>query len=342
MSAVKELASQEEFDSLLRNPNLIVIHFYAEWATECQPMNEVLEALAAESELKGVLFAKIAAENFPKISIDKKIAAVPTFLIFLLGKQIDRLDGANAAKLSQMVKNNNAKSQLLDAASIPNVSNSKAQPVTNSNPVKPKEDLNETLKNLINQSTVMLFMKGNAKNPQCGFSRQAVTLLDQFNAEYGTFDIFSNEIIRQGLKTYSNWPTYPQLYIKGELVGGLDIMKELAECGDLEGMLKTEKQPIEERLKSLTNAAPVMVFMKGDRSTPRCGFSRQLIEILNETKLAYETFDILSDEEVRQSLKTFSNWPTYPQVYAQGNLVGGLDIIKELKESEELLSSLQE
>ena len=56
----------------------------------------------------------------------------------------------------------------------------------------------------------------------------------------------------------------------------------------------------------------------------------------------YETFDILSDEEVRQSLKTFSNWPTYPQVYAQGNLVGGLDIIKELKESEELLSSLQE
>jgi len=167
-------------------------------------------------------------------------------------------------------------------------------------------------------------------------------LLDQFNAEYGTFDIFSNETIRQGLKTYSNWPTYPQLYIKGELVGGLDIMKELAECGDLEGMLKTEKQPIEERLKSLTNAAPVMVFMKGDRSTPRCGFSRQLIEILNETKLAYETFDILSDEEVRQSLKTFSNWPTYPQVYAQGNLVGGLDIIKELKESEELLSSLQE
>jgi len=144
------------------------------------------------------------------------------------------------------------------------------------------------------------------------------------------------------LKAYSNWPTYPQLYIKGELVGGLDIMKELADCGDLEGMLKTEKELIEDRLKSLLNKAPIMVFMKGDRTTPRCGFSRQLIDILNNTKLAYETFDILGDEEVRQSLKTFSNWPTYPQVYVKGNLVGGLDIIKELKESEELVSALQD
>lgn len=342
MSAVKELTSQEEFHSLLRNPNLIVIHFYAEWATECQPMNEVLETLATEAELKGVMFAKIAAENFPQISIDKKIAAVPTFLIFLSGKQIDRLDGANAAKLSQMVKNNNAKAQLLDAAAIPDVSDSKAQPIACSNPTQPKEDLNQMLKKLINQSTIMLFMKGNAKNPQCGFSRQAVNLLDQYNAEYGTFDIFSNDTVRQGLKAYSNWPTYPQLYIKGELVGGLDIMKELADCGDLEGMLKTEKELIEDRLKSLLNKAPIMVFMKGDRTTPRCGFSRQLIDILNNTKLAYETFDILGDEEVRQSLKTFSNWPTYPQVYVKGNLVGGLDIIKELKESEELVSALQD
>jgi len=58
--------------------------------------------------------------------------------------------------------------------------------------------------------------------------------------------------------------------------------------------------------------------------------------------LAYETFDILKDQEVRQSLKTFSQWPTYPQVYVKGNLVGGLDIIKELKESQELLSTLQD
>lgn len=108
-----------------------------------------------------------------------------------------------------------------------------------------------------------------------------------------------------------------------------------------------------------------MAFIKGDRNVPKCGFTRQLIEILNDTKqvpykiflfvaleytnrlwcmenrLSYETFDILTDEEVRQGLKSFSNWPTYPQVYVKGNLVGGLDIIKELREGGELLSTLK-
>jgi Grx4 family monothiol glutaredoxin len=83
-----------------------------------------------------------------------------------------------------------------------------------------------------------------------------------------------------------------------------------------------------------------MIFMKGDRNAPRCGFSKQLIQILNECGVAYETFDILSDEEVRQGLKTYSDWPTYPQVYVKGELQGGLDIIKEMKLSGELMGIL--
>lgn len=85
-----------------------------------------------------------------------------------------------------------------------------------------------------------------------------------------------------------------------------------------------------------------MVFMKGDRKEPKCGFSRQLIEILRAyPSVEYKTFDILKDEEVRQGLKTYSNWPTYPQVYVKGKLVGGLDIIKELRDEEELEDALK-
>ena len=65
------------------------------------------------------------------------------------------------------------------------------------------------------------------------------------------------------------------------------------------------------------------------------------MEILQETKLEFDTFDILSDEEVRQGLKKFSNWPTYPQVYVKGELIGGLDIIKEVKEAGELVPTLK-
>ena len=128
----------------------------------------------------------------------------------------------------------------------------------------------------------MLFMKGTPDEPRCGFSRQIVEILKNKQVKYGSFDILSDNEVREGLKTYSNWPTYPQVYIKGELVGGLDIVKELVQSGEFDAMIPKE-QPLEEKLKSLINQSKVMLFMKGNAKEPRCGFSRQTIEILNET-----------------------------------------------------------
>ena len=98
--------------------------------------------------------------------------------------------------------------------------------------------------------------------------------------------------------------------------------------------------PLEERLAALTKRSPVMLFMKGSPDAPRCGFSRQIVELLQGEKVSFGTFDILTDEEVRQGLKTFSNWPTYPQLYADGKLLGGLDVVKELQEEGELQDAL--
>ena len=81
--------------------------------------------------------------------------------------------------------------------------------------------------------------------------------------------------------------------------------------------------------------------MKGDPAGPRCGFSNQMVAILEKAGAAFETFDILSDEEVRQGLKKLSQWPTYPQLYVKGELIGGLDIVKELQEAGELESALK-
>ncbi|WAR21476.1 GLRX3-like protein [Mya arenaria] len=186
-------------------------------------------------------------------------------------------------------------------------------------------DLNAKLKRLINAEDVI---------------KQIIQILNENNVKYGSFNILADEEVRQGLKTFSNWPTYPQLYSKGELLGGLDIVKELAESGELKLQLP-QQQSLDDRLKGLINQAPVMLFMKGDRAAPRCGFSKQTIAILNESGVEYSTFDILGDDEVRQGLKTFSNWPTYPQLYVKGELVGGLDIIKELQESKELVNILK-
>jgi len=84
---------------------------------------------------------------------------------------------------------------------------------------------------------VLLFMKGTPLFPQCGFSSRAIAILDHLGVEYATVDVLQDQGIRQGIKTYSDWPTIPQLYVKGEFVGGSDIMMEMYETGELAGML---------------------------------------------------------------------------------------------------------
>ena len=83
------------------------------------------------------------------------------------------------------------------------------------------------------QSPVMLFMKGNPEEPRCGFSRKVVAALEETGAPFGHFDILSDDDVRQGLKKFSDWPTYPQLYVNGELLGGCDIILEMAQEGEL-------------------------------------------------------------------------------------------------------------
>lgn len=94
-----------------------------------------------------------------------------------------------------------------------------------------------------------------------------------------------------------------------------------------EGGEESIAEDINDRLRKLVSAAPVMLFMKGTPAQPQCGFSRQLVALLREREVRYGFFNILADDEVRQGLKTFSDWPTYPQLYYQGELIGGLDLV---------------
>ena len=98
-------------------------------------------------------------------------------------------------------------------------------------------ELNERINALIGSSDIFLFMKGNAAMPQCGFSANTIAMLDSLNVKYNTFDILSDQDIRQGVKDFSNWPTYPQLYFKGQLVGGNDIITEMYHSGDLASLI---------------------------------------------------------------------------------------------------------
>jgi monothiol glutaredoxin len=98
-------------------------------------------------------------------------------------------------------------------------------------------DATARIADAVSSNDVVLFMKGTPLFPQCGFSSRAVAILDHLCVEYATVDVLQDAEIRQAIKTFSDWPTIPQLYVKGEFVGGSDIMMEMYEAGELDQML---------------------------------------------------------------------------------------------------------
>jgi len=95
----------------------------------------------------------------------------------------------------------------------------------------------ERIQSAIAENKICLFMKGNRNFPQCGFSAATVQMLEQVGADYGTVDVLSDPELRDEIKTYSNWPTIPQVYINGKFIGGCDIMRELYESGELKSLV---------------------------------------------------------------------------------------------------------
>jgi monothiol glutaredoxin len=98
-------------------------------------------------------------------------------------------------------------------------------------------DVRQRIDELVKANDIVLFMKGTALFPQCGFSSRAVAILDHLAVPFETVDVLQDPEIRQGIKEFSDWPTVPQLYVKGEFVGGSDIMMEMFEAGELQQLL---------------------------------------------------------------------------------------------------------
>ena len=101
------------------------------------------------------------------------------------------------------------------------------------------DNLRQRIQSLIEQNRVLLFMKGTKTFPKCGFSQAVVQILKKSNASFETVDVLADPDIRQGMKEFSNWPTFPQLYVDGKLVGGCDIVTGMNESGELDQVLGT-------------------------------------------------------------------------------------------------------
>ncbi len=99
-------------------------------------------------------------------------------------------------------------------------------------------DVIDAIRSTVQDNDVVLYMKGTAEQPRCGFSNQVVRILDHLGIEYLDVDVLADDSVRQGVKDFANWPTVPQLYVKGEFVGGCDIVREMFQTGELKALLE--------------------------------------------------------------------------------------------------------
>ncbi|KAI1430102.1 glutaredoxin [Xylaria sp. FL1777] len=243
MSTIKEITTEDEWRShvaALPSSTLLIISFHAPWAAPCAQMATVLKTLAAEYPANGeTSWVAINAEELSDISETYDVTAVPYLVLQRNDQVLEAVSGSSAVKVRTAIEThakatingttatastNGATNSITDskAAEEPAVAEVEAEV----DPAKAKDELFKRLGELVKAAPVMLFMKGTPSSPQCGFSRQLVALLRERSVKYGFFNILADDEVRQGLKEFADWPTYPQLWMDGELVGGLDIIKE--------------------------------------------------------------------------------------------------------------------
>ncbi|EIE20299.1 putative thioredoxin-like 2 variant 3, partial [Coccomyxa subellipsoidea C-169] len=214
----------------------VAVYFWAPWSHPCQQLDLVFAELA--KEYQDAKFLRVQAEEVSEVTDRFEVSVVPYFVLLKDGEVVDKVEGADAATLTQAVQQHfsQASTSKPQAATSGHLSSTPARGSATA-PASPEERITK----LMTAQSVMLFMKGSPDVPRCGFSRKVVDALRSEGEEFGSFDILSDEIVRQGIKKISDWPTFPQLYVRGELLGGCDIVMELKQAGELRDTIEEMK-----------------------------------------------------------------------------------------------------
>lgn len=221
---VIEITNHAQFTQYTESDPLVLLalYFHTPWAGPCKTMNAVFKTLAdSKSDDSSILFLSINADDQPDIAELFEVSAVPYFILVRNSTILKELSGADPQEFISALNEFSGKS----STSTETKSDTIPSPAVST----PVESIDDRLTKLVSAAPIMLFMKGSPSSPQCGFSRQLVAILREHQVRFGFFDILKDDNVRQGLKKFSDWPTFPQLYMNGEFQGGLDIIKESIE-----------------------------------------------------------------------------------------------------------------
>lgn len=194
-----------------------------------------------------------------------------------------------------------------------------------------KEKKFQQIRNLLNSYPVVIFIKGSPHDPFCKFSKSFIEIIRETGIRYKSFDIFKDDSLRCYLRLYSGWKTYPQFYVNGKVIGGLDVLKQLVASGEIDQVIPFEctKEATSVRIQEILKNNVLVTFSKGTLENKKCKSSNEVFEIFDKLGLKYTCFDVLTDEQARDYLKESYNYPYFPQIVYHFNLLGGVKFLKE-------------
>jgi len=198
--------------------------------------------------------------------------------------------------------------------------------------------LGAKLDKVLNSGAVIAFLEGTPSFTKTDSSKKLAQILSDNGIRYNCFDVsVISEEMKNKIKEKLGDHQFPFLVVDKIVLGDANAIEKFASTNQLVSKIPAGEviQNLKDKIQKLFNQAPVMLFMKGNPEAPQCGFSKRIVEILNRYHVDFNSFNILSDQEIRDGIKDVSGWKTYPQLYVEGKLVGGIDIVEELDESNE-------
>lgn len=241
-TAVTAVKSEEAFASAVRvcaaERKLLVVFFWVDWHDASKPggqMDVVVNTLAQTHHdgNASVQFIKVNADSDDTVDIADRftITVTPTFLFIIAGKTVQRLEGADPRSLSERVAYWSKQATKGNTSS--SVAHRSGEDLGSDAEGKQSSALRKRLERLVLSHRIMVFMKGSPAKPFCKWSKKLAKLFNEEGIVWGGFDVFSDDEVRQGIKDFSGWQTFPQVFANGRLVGGYDVIEELREEGTL-------------------------------------------------------------------------------------------------------------
>lgn len=201
--------------------------------------------------------------------------------------------------------------------------------------------MEERLVRLSTCAPVFVFVRGHPNTTTDESSKQLLSLLRQHGIMFSAMDVSNSPDLEAALPSFcGSSVSIPIMFVSGKFFG--DLSSVVALGSDVRSVVPEEARGMTEDdwCSRLCSSSPVVAFIKGTVERPRCGFTNQLVTLLQSRGVLFSTHDVLSVEGLRDAMKRFSQWPTYPQLYVKGKFVGGLDVVKQLDADDDLIQMI--